>query len=66
MGCYFLLLGIFQTQGFNLSLLHWQADSLPQSTSEAPDSYFNTLLSVAYFKVIQLGYCLDFLLEFWP
>ena len=66
MGCYFLLLGIFQTQGFNLSLLHWQADSLPQSTSEAPDSSFNTLISVAYFKVIQLGYCLDFLLEFWP
>ena len=66
MGCYFLLLGIFQTQGLNLSLLHWQVDSLPQSTSGAPDSYFNTLISEAYFKVIQLGYCLNFLLEFWP
>ena len=31
-GCHFLLLGIFQTQGWNsslLCLLHWQADSLP-------------------------------------
>ena len=30
-GCHFLLSGIFQTQGSNLSLLHWQADSLPLS-----------------------------------
>ena len=32
MGCYFLLQGIFLTQGSNLCLLHlrhWQADSLP-------------------------------------
>ena len=28
MGCYFLLLGIFLTQGSNPGLLHWQADSL--------------------------------------
>ena len=28
MGCHFLLQGIFPTQGSNLSLLHWQADSL--------------------------------------
>ena len=31
-GCHFLLRGIFQTQGSNLSLLHllhWQTDSLP-------------------------------------
>ena len=28
-GCYFLLQGIFLTQGSNLHLLHWQADSLP-------------------------------------
>ena len=27
-GCYFLLQGIFPTQG-SLCLLHWQADSLP-------------------------------------
>ena len=27
--CHFLLQGIFLMQGSNLSLLHWQADSLP-------------------------------------
>ena len=31
MGCHFLLQGIFLTQGLNLGLLHWQADSLPLS-----------------------------------
>ena len=31
MGCYFLLQGIFPTQGSNLRLLHWQAGSLPLS-----------------------------------
>ena len=29
MGCNFLHQGIFLTQGSNLSLLHWQVDSLP-------------------------------------
>ena len=28
-GCHFLFQGIFPTQGWNLHLLHWQADSLP-------------------------------------
>ena len=28
-GCYFLLQDILLTQGSNLSLLHWQVDSLP-------------------------------------
>ena len=32
-GCHFLLQGIFLTQGLNLHLLHWQADSL---TTEIP------------------------------
>ena len=27
--CHFFLQGIFLTQGSNLGLLHWQADSLP-------------------------------------
>ena len=31
MGCHFLLQGMFLTQGSNMSLLHWQADSLPLS-----------------------------------
>ena len=30
-GCYFILQGIFPTQGLNPRLLHWQADSLPQA-----------------------------------
>ena len=30
-GCHFLLHGIIPTQGSNLSLLHWQADSPPLS-----------------------------------
>ena len=30
-GCHFLLQGILPTQGSNPHLLHWQADSLPQS-----------------------------------
>ena len=28
-GCHFLLQGLFPTQGLNLRLMHWQADSLP-------------------------------------
>ena len=33
--CHFLLHGIFPTQGLNLRLLHWQADSLPLSHLES-------------------------------
>ena len=39
MGCYFLLQGIFPTQGSNphhLCLLHWQAESLPLSHLGSP------------------------------
>ena len=35
-GCYFLLQGIFLTQGSNLSLLHWQESSLPLSHHGSP------------------------------
>ena len=35
-GCHFLLQGIFPTQGSNLCLLHWQADSLPLSLLGSP------------------------------
>ena len=35
-GCHFLLQGIFLTQGLNLHLLHWQADSLPLSHQGNP------------------------------
>ena len=34
--CYVLLQGIFPTQGWNPSLLHWQMGSLPHATWEAP------------------------------
>ena len=36
--CCLLLQVIFPTQGQNLSLLHWQADSLPLRYREAPQS----------------------------
>ena len=36
MGCYFLLQGIFPTQGLNLHLLHWQLDSLTLSHLRKP------------------------------
>ena len=35
-GCRFLLWGIFLTQGWNLHLLYWQADSLPLEPSGKP------------------------------
>ena len=34
--CHSLLLAIFLTLGSNLSLLHWQVDSLPLSHQESP------------------------------
>ena len=36
MGCHFLPQGIFPTQGSDLCLLHWQADSLPLSHLGSP------------------------------
>ena len=35
-GCHFLLWGIISTEGLNLHLLHWQADSLPLSHQGNP------------------------------
>ena len=35
-GCHFLLQVIFPTQGSNLCLLHWQADSVPLSHHGSP------------------------------
>ena len=37
-GCHSLLEGIFLTQWSNLSLLHWQADSLPSEPPGKPES----------------------------
>ena len=38
-GCHFLLQGIFPTQGLNLRLLHWQADSLPLAPPGKPQEW---------------------------
>ena len=35
-GCHALVQGIFPTQGLNLGLLHWQADSLPAEPPGKP------------------------------
>ena len=55
MGCYFLLQGIFMTQGSNLHLLHWQADSLPPSHQGSPtNSYIHVYIShhlIFFFKL---------------
>ena len=53
MGCCFLLLGIFLTQGSNLHLLcllHWQTDSLPLCNLGSPLECF---ISVRYLKQIE-------------
>ena len=45
-GCHFLLQGIFPTQGSNpclLSLLHWQAGSLPLAPPEMPQPLLEEL-----------------------
>ena len=46
MGCHFLFQGIFSTQGANLRLLHWQADSLPLSHVGSPVSWYQALLTL--------------------
>ena len=43
MSCHFLLQRIFPTQGSNLCLLHWQADSLPLSHPGSPLFSYNHL-----------------------
>ena len=50
--CHFLLQGIFPTQGSNLSLLHWQADSL---TMELPGKSVPS--SIYKFKKEFLAHC---------
>ena len=50
--CHFLLQGIFPTQGSNLSLLHWQADSL---TTELPGKPVPS--SIYKFKKEFLAHC---------
>ena len=47
-GCYFLLQGIFLTQGLNSQLLCWQADSLPQSCPGNMKLDFPIFVSIEY------------------
>ena len=63
-GCHFLLLGIFLTQGSNLHILHWQVDSLPLAPLRMPTIFhihvfFLNRLSTSkwrgrFFRIIQL------------
>ena len=39
-GCHFLLQGIFQAQGLNLHLLHWQAESISLSHQGSPTTWW--------------------------
>ena len=43
-GFHFLLQGIFLTQGSNLNLLHWQADSLPLNHQGSPFAWVLLLI----------------------
>ena len=55
MGCHFLLQGTFQTQGLNLCLLHWQADSLPLAPPGNPSgSLLMDAFVIAVSRVILL------------
>ena len=45
-GCHFLLQGIFPTQGLNMSLLHWQAGSLPLGHQGSHEKIYTKLISV--------------------
>ena len=48
LGCDFLLLGIFPTQGLSLHLLHWQGGSLPVATGEARIMEYYSVLQVIF------------------
>ena len=56
MDCHFLLQGIFPTQGLNLCLLHWQADSLLLSHWGSPcqSPLLLLLLLLSRFSRVQL------------
>ena len=46
-GLCFLLQAIFSTQGSNLSLLHWQADSLPPNHHGSPTQHCKASVSLS-------------------
>ena len=45
----FLLQGIFLGQGWNLFLLHWQADSLPLSHQRSPVNMMEVQYKIFFF-----------------
>ena len=47
-GCHFLFQGIFPTQGSNLCLLHWRADSLPLS-------HLGSILKLTLMQILSLS-----------
>ena len=49
-GYHFLLQVIFLTQGLNLRLLHWQADSLSSEATEALSALLLLLLLLSHFS----------------
>ena len=56
-GCHFLLQGIFPTQGSNLCLLHWQADSLSLGHLGKPGCYCRYFLFIISFLVTKNFTC---------
>ena len=56
-GCHFLLQGIFPTQGLNMHLLHWQADSLPLRHLGSPcHCLFIHLNHSLLYKILEVFY----------
>ena len=56
--CHFLPQGIFPTQGLNLHLLHWQANSLPLNYLRSPIYYVSlfNIICFMYIFVISVGF----------
>ena len=62
-GCLFLLQGIFVTQGSNLHLLHWQADSLSLRHLRSPRLYQWHLISKSnLFLIASITHAIECLL----
>ena len=64
MGCHFLLQGVFPTQGSNLHLLHWQADSFTTEPlgEPCPPIYVYTNFTAEWFiiaKQVKQPQCLS-------
>ena len=58
-GCHFLLQRIFLTQGYNLCLLHWQANSFSLSHPLGTLMYSDTNVCIIYWSVTDLQPCVS-------